>query len=180
MATAAGTATVPYDSTALTQGLVVVRGRAKVPWPAPTFGVLAAVVVLAASVPVVLAWLRRRWTKQAMSLKYEDIHVDERNPEGVLGSGGQGEVKRGTWHKGPAAVKVLLPAIVARDKLGEAWKGLVQEAATLKRLEHPNIVRVFGFCEHDTGLLVVMELCSDGSLQHWISTHVVRRGAHSV
>ena len=47
---------------------------------------------------------------------------------------------------------------------------LLAEARSLCRLQHPHVVRVFGFCL-EPELAVVMEYVAWGSLQRWINQH---------
>lgn len=56
----------------------------------------------------------------------------------VLGQGGYGQVLRGSWHKRPAAIKVMH----ARSSDGEAVSDAM-EMAVLSTLQHPNIVQVY-------------------------------------
>lgn len=71
-------------------------------------------------------------------------------------------------------LKVVRPAQVAQDKALTAAlaAALAQEAAALVKLQHPNVVRVYGFC---TGLniMVVMECCQLGSLSQAIQARRV-------
>ncbi len=77
---------------------------------------------------------------------------------GVIGAGGMGRVYRaqGIETEQPSAIKVLEGAW-SRDPLMSAR--FEAEADALKRLDHPNIVRVLETCELDDGrLCIVMDL----------------------
>jgi serine/threonine protein kinase len=76
-----------------------------------------------------------------------------------------------------------LPSLQNAPKQAAAAASLVLEASALNRLQHPNVVRVYGFCEKPE-LMVVMEYCAMGSLSQWIRSHraecmAVRAGRHA-
>lgn len=76
-----------------------------------------------------------------------------------------------------------LPCLQNAPKQAAAAASLVLEASALNRLQHPNVVRVYGFCEKPE-LMVVMEYCAMGSLSQWIRSHraecmAVRVGPHA-
>ncbi len=87
---------------------------------------------------------------------------------GKLGRGGMGTVFEGVnLETGePAAVK-LLSAALAEE---EGFRGRFEaEIETLRKLNHPNIVRLFGFGEDDTRLFYAMELIDGNSLEEELS-----------
>ncbi len=81
-----------------------------------------------------------------------------------LGRGGMGTVFEGVNRETdePAAVK-LLAAPMARDE--NFRERFATEIETLKKLNHPNIVRLFGFGEQDGHLFYAMELVDGCSLE---------------
>ena len=83
---------------------------------------------------------------------------------GTLGRGGMGTVYRGVnvVTEEPAAVKIL-SADLAREK--DFRKRFEGEIETLRKLRHPNIVRLFGFGEQDGQLFYAMELVDGKSLE---------------
>ena len=87
---------------------------------------------------------------------------------GRLGRGGMGTVYQGVNvdTDEPAAVKVL-----ARELGQEAdfRHRFASEIETLRRLNHPNIVRLFGFGEQDDQLFYAMELVDGVSLEEEIN-----------
>ncbi|KAM0919760.1 hypothetical protein ACQ4PT_007930 [Festuca glaucescens] len=99
-------------------------------------------------------------------------------PEMVLGEGGFGRV-----YKGWADERSLNPAkssagvVVAVKKLNhESVQGLQEwqsEVNFLGRLQHPNLVKLLGYCGEDRELLLVYEFMPKGSLEN----HLFRRGA---
>jgi serine/threonine protein kinase len=82
----------------------------------------------------------------------------------VLGRGGMGAVYEGVHieTEEAAAVKVLLSTLQDDNELRLRFEA---EIDTLKRLHHPNIVRLFGFGEEQGMLYYVMELVDGPSLQ---------------
>lgn len=80
----------------------------------------------------------------------------------VLGKGGSGVVYRAlnTTTGAFAACKV-----VKQDKdQGETCN----EIDLLKKLSHPNIVRMYGYEENEKEILIIMEFCESGSLRNLI------------
>ena len=83
---------------------------------------------------------------------------------GKLGRGGMGTVFEAVNLENgePAAVK-LLSAALAEE---EGFRGRFEaEIETLRKLNHPNIVKLFGFGEQDTHLYYAMELIDGNSLE---------------
>ncbi|MDR2437877.1 MAG: serine/threonine protein kinase [Planctomycetaceae bacterium] len=85
----------------------------------------------------------------------------------VLGRGGMGAVYEGVHEQTGeiAAVKVLLSTLQEDDELRLRFEA---EIDTLKRLRHPNIVRLFGFGEEQGMLYYVMEMVDGPSLHQEI------------
>jgi serine/threonine protein kinase len=75
---------------------------------------------------------------------------------GVLGCGGMAEVRDGwdTRLKRPVAVKLLLPALSAQPDIRRRFE---DEARSAAALNHPNIVSVHDFGEHNGTPFIVME-----------------------
>jgi serine/threonine protein kinase len=82
-----------------------------------------------------------------------------------IGRGGMGEVYRAidTHTDETVAVKVLDPAIVARDP--EILERFRREGDALRKLNHPNIVRMVDTIEEDGHHYLVMEFVEGGSLE---------------
>lgn len=109
-----------------------------------------------------------------------------------LGRGGMGtvyaavEVETGT----AAAVKILSPALAGEEGFRERFEG---EIESLKKLRHPNIVRLLGWGEQDGHLFYAMELVEGSTLDqelrngrkfHWrevaeIGIHLCRALKHA-
>jgi serine/threonine-protein kinase len=83
---------------------------------------------------------------------------------GKLGRGGMGTVYEGVHRDtGEAAAVKLLSAALAQE---EGFRGRFEaEIETLRKLNHPNIVRLFGFGEQDGHLFYAMELVDGSSLE---------------
>lgn len=81
-----------------------------------------------------------------------------------LGRGGMGTVYAGVNVETdqPAAVKVLAGELGHEPDFRNRF---AVEIETLRRLDHPNIVRLFGFGEHDGQLFYAMELVDGVSLE---------------
>lgn len=94
-----------------------------------------------------------------------DGHTAEGLAKSLLGQGGMGNIYRGTdLRTGEAvAIKVLKPEIVASnpDQVGR----LVREGETLRRLNHPNIVKLLAAAKQDGRHYLVMEYVAGGSLR---------------
>ncbi len=106
----------------------------------------------------------------------------------AIGEGGMGVVRRawlfydpGGPRSGtpahPAAVKVLHPVLLGRDRARQLF---VREAAALGRLSHPNVVHFFGLAEHETQLAIVMELVEGQPLSQIIQRHATRERSPGV
>lgn len=82
-----------------------------------------------------------------------------------LGQGGMGTVFEGlnleTGQR--AAVKLLAAPLAQEEDFRERFEA---EIETLKKLNHPNIVRLFGFGRQDQHLFYAMELVDGNSLEH--------------
>jgi len=83
---------------------------------------------------------------------------------GKLGRGGMGTVYEGVHSETgePAAVKLLAAALAGEEGFRSRFEA---EIETLKKLNHPNIVRLFGFGEQDGHLFYAMELVDGNSLE---------------
>jgi serine/threonine protein kinase len=81
-----------------------------------------------------------------------------------LGRGGMGTVYEAVnLETGePAAVKLLSAALAAEEGFRERFEA---EIETLRKLNHPNIVKLFGFGEQDGLLFYAMELIDGNSLE---------------
>ena len=79
----------------------------------------------------------------------------------VIGEGGQGTVYDGLWRGNvPVAIKTL------NDSSSKNCSEL-----KLSKLTQANIVTIFGYVEKPNTLLIVMELCTKGSLRTYLEEH---------
>ncbi len=89
---------------------------------------------------------------------------------GTLGKGGNAGVyqawdtKLRTWR----AVKVLSNEFIRDDHVRARF---AQEAATMARLDHPNLVQVYDISDDPFTPHIVMELCAGGSIIQWMKQH---------
>ncbi|PRP75306.1 tyrosine-protein kinase Fer-like [Planoprotostelium fungivorum] len=77
-----------------------------------------------------------------------------------IGRGNFGAVYRGDWNGTPVALKKLND----RDKYEEC----IKEFSVLQKLNHPHVVRLFGLCQYDRYILMVLELCPLGSVRDFL------------
>jgi len=84
---------------------------------------------------------------------------------GIIGQGGMGTVYRGVdTHTGDTvAIKALKPEIILRDP--DILTRFEREADALRRLNHPNIVKVLATIEEGERHYMVMEFVGGGSLR---------------
>ncbi|KAL0220430.1 hypothetical protein RCL1_000284 [Eukaryota sp. TZLM3-RCL] len=82
-----------------------------------------------------------------------EVSLDDSNK---LGRGGFGTVYSAKWLGSPVAVKVV-------DSSSTVATRLRQEAALMASINHPLVIRLFGICEFDNKLGIVMEK-ADGIL----------------
>ncbi|XP_038060921.1 uncharacterized protein LOC119731750 [Patiria miniata] len=103
---------------------------------------------------------------EGWGIPWRDLIVEER----VLGSGNFGEVRYGTVRKdgdlNKAAIKMLKGHVSACDRddfMDELW--------TMARIgNHPNIVQLFGACQHQGVLYVALEYLPYGDLRSYLRT----------
>jgi eukaryotic-like serine/threonine-protein kinase len=83
---------------------------------------------------------------------------------GELGRGGMGAVYKAVHSETgePAAVKLLSPHLAHEEGFRSRFEA---EIETLRKLNHPNIVRLFGFGEQEAYLFYAMELVDGSSLE---------------
>uniref|UniRef100_A0A4W6BTA9 Mitogen-activated protein kinase kinase kinase 7 n=1 Tax=Lates calcarifer TaxID=8187 RepID=A0A4W6BTA9_LATCA len=101
------------------------------------------------SVPAVLRWWRLRLVCLFEDIQYEDIQV-----EAAVGRGTFGVVFKAVWKGKDVAIKTI-------ESENERNAFLV-ELRQLSRVNHPNIVKLYGSCENPVCL--VMEYAECGSL----------------
>ncbi|KAH7432743.1 hypothetical protein KP509_07G037700 [Ceratopteris richardii] len=96
---------------------------------------------------------------------YFDLKAYTQNFRRRLGSGGFGSVYEGTLPDGrKVAVKKL-------ELLSRGQKEFLAEIATIGRIQHVNIVKLYGFCLEKHHRLLVYEYVKNGSLDKWLNFH---------
>ncbi len=100
-------------------------------------------------------------------MRREAMQVERLGPYKIrrkLGRGGMGTVYEGVHVETgeSAAVKLLSAALVHEPDFRQRFQA---EIDTLRKLHHPNIVRLFGFGEQEEHLYYVMELVAGSSLE---------------
>ncbi|KAI4354498.1 hypothetical protein L6164_003352 [Bauhinia variegata] len=115
------------------------------------------------------------------SFTYSELRTATRNfrPDSVLGEGGFGSVFKG-WidEHSLAATKPGNGVVIAVKRLNqESFQGhkeWLAEINYLGQLQHPNLVKLVGYCLEDEHRLLVYEFMPKGSVEN----HLFRRGSH--
>ncbi|WZZ32670.1 hypothetical protein YC2023_016071 [Brassica napus] len=82
----------------------------------------------------------------------------------VLGSGGFGQVYKGTLPSSDAEIAVKRTSHCSSQGNSE----FIAEISTIGRLRHPNLVRLLGYCRHRDDLFLVYDFVPNGSLDKYI------------
>ncbi|KAJ3703796.1 hypothetical protein LUZ61_007501 [Rhynchospora tenuis] len=100
-------------------------------------------------------------TAQALDIsKLPSIPHNRFNDKNLIGSGGFGQVYKGTLPKSSA--KVAVKRISHHSKQGV--REFVSEIASLSRLRHRNLVQLLGYCRRQGELFLVYDFVENGSL----------------
>ncbi|CAK0865560.1 unnamed protein product [Prorocentrum cordatum] len=104
-----------------------------------------------------------RWAWGAeLGMASEDVTIEK-----VIASGSTSEVFCGAWQGRQVAVKRLTGG---GQKRASAF---VRELGVMSRQQHPNLVRLLGFCHDEGAFDMVLEFCRGGSLFHLLHTSEV-------
>ncbi|XP_063698678.1 tyrosine-protein kinase Btk-like [Culicoides brevitarsis] len=94
-----------------------------------------------------------------------EIHASELEILEKLGSGAFGVVHRGRWRKSTiVAVKTINPGAMSEDELRK-------EAKIMTKLQHPNVVQLYGVCFTQRPIKIVIEFMKHGSLLSYLSRY---------
>ena len=85
-----------------------------------------------------------------LQIKEEDLHLEKR-----IGAGGFSFVFKAKWKGQDVAAKRLIEPDL-------------HEVEVLSKLDHPNIVKLIGFCHGHLDHYLILELCSGGSLRSYL------------
>ncbi|XP_024031040.1 receptor-like cytoplasmic kinase 176 [Morus notabilis] len=114
-------------------------------------------------------------------LSFNDLKTATRNfrPDSMVGEGGFGCVFKGWIDENTLkAAKPGTGLVIAVKRLNQeglqGHKEWLTEINYLGQLEHPNLVKLVGYCLEDDHRLLVYEFMSRGSLDN----HLFRRGSH--
>ncbi|KFK35186.1 hypothetical protein AALP_AA5G251500 [Arabis alpina] len=83
----------------------------------------------------------------------------------LLGSGGFGQVYRGTLSGSDAEIAVKRTS----HGSSQGKREFLAEISTIGRLRHPNIVRLLGYCRHKDDLFLVYDFMPNGSLDKYLN-----------
>ncbi|KAI6231205.1 Tyrosine-protein kinase [Aphelenchoides besseyi] len=100
--------------------------------------------------------LKRPIPKTKYQLAHKDIRLIRK-----IGSGSYGTVYKGLLVRKPVAVK----RIDSYGKTGQKLKEMMKEARVMQIYDHKNIVKFYGFVVDRPPYLLVMELCTGGSVE---------------
>ncbi|KAK3407123.1 hypothetical protein EUGRSUZ_K03230 [Eucalyptus grandis] len=104
------------------------------------------------------------------SFTYDDLKTITEEFSKELGKGGFGSVFEGTLKNGTKVAVKRLKSLdqVEESFLAEVKKSFLAEVETIGSLHHVNLVRLVGFCNEKSHMLLIYEYMSNGSLDKWI------------
>ncbi|XP_011642307.1 tyrosine-protein kinase Btk29A [Pogonomyrmex barbatus] len=89
-----------------------------------------------------------------------------------LGSGQFGVVRRGKWRGSiDVAVKMMKEGTMSEDDF-------IEEAKVMTKLQHQNLVQLYGVCSKDRPIYIVTEYMRHGSLLNYLRRHEASLGAN--
>lgn len=85
-----------------------------------------------------------------------------------LGSGQFGVVRRGKWRGSiDVAVKIMKEGTMSEDEF-------IDEAHVMTKLQHPNLVQLYGVCSRHRPIFIITEYMKHGSLLNYLRRHETR------
>ena len=120
--------------------------------------------------PNILTFSREEIPKNMADIKLKDIIFgDFSNPFDIydelddLGEGAYGVVKKVSLKENPETIRAM--KIISKDMIAEGQsQSLVDEIQILKKLEHPNIVKIYEYFDVKDYIYIVSELCDQEDL----------------
>ncbi|VDK74254.1 unnamed protein product [Litomosoides sigmodontis] len=103
--------------------------------------------------------------RQSWEVKHEQIEYDE-----LLGEGAMSAVYRGTFRDDGREKEVAVKVHKGRSSGRETVEEICREARIIRRLEHPNVIRLYGIAISKEPVILLMELLKDGSLDALLVT----------
>jgi serine/threonine protein kinase len=106
----------------------------------------------------------------AATSAFPTLHGGRYVISGVLGKGGNARVYQ-AWDgtlRAWRAIKVLSPQFLEDETVRSRF---ALEAATMARLDHPNLVKVYDISDDPFTPHIVMELCEGGAIIDWMKEH---------
>lgn len=106
----------------------------------------------------------------AQTRGYPTLHGGRYVISGVLGKGGNARVYQAwdTTLRAWRAIKVLSPQFLDDETVRSRF---ALEAATMARLDHPHLVKVYDISDDPYTPHIVMELCEGGAVIDWMKVH---------
>ncbi|KAE9605993.1 putative protein kinase RLK-Pelle-RLCK-IV family [Lupinus albus] len=97
------------------------------------------------------------------NFSFEEIYnsTAKFSPENIIGKGGFGTVYKGKLNDGT----LVAAKRAGKDVLNTHFSEFKNEIYTLSKIEHLNLVRLYGYVEHGEEKIVVVEYVSNGTLR---------------
>nr|CAD2144695.1 unnamed protein product [Meloidogyne enterolobii] len=107
------------------------------------------------------AIIKRAIAREEWVLTHESVTLGEQ-----IGAGQFGEVFKAKF-KTTRGAKLVVAVKTLRDSEAVTnQKSFLSEARLMRKLRHENVVRMFGVAVYEHPMMIVMELCTGGSLLH--------------
>uniref|UniRef100_A0A1I8EXF1 Tyrosine-protein kinase n=1 Tax=Wuchereria bancrofti TaxID=6293 RepID=A0A1I8EXF1_WUCBA len=103
--------------------------------------------------------------RQSWEVRHEQIELHE-----LLGEGAMSAVYKGIFRDDEREKQVAIKVRKGRRLDRETVEQICREARIMRRLEHPNVVRLYGIAISKEPIMLLMELLKDGSLDVFLVT----------
>ncbi|CAG9533080.1 unnamed protein product [Cercopithifilaria johnstoni] len=103
--------------------------------------------------------------RQSWEVRHEQIEFD-----GLLGEGAISAVYRGIFKSDGKEKEVAVKVRKGNSSDRETVEQICREARIMRKLEHPNVVRLYGIAISKEPIILLMELLKDGSLDVFLVT----------